>query len=786
MSGDNVEFTLKANTSEAADAVASFAKNANHALGILELDAFLEIGEKIKEVFVEIGHEVIETLKECVEKASEAESALTSMNVALKLSGNYSAEASDHFEALAEHIQATTSFSKEQAFQALSMAQSFNISNTMAEKLTVAAEDLAAATGESLVSATQQLGRTLDGNLGRFGKMVPQLKSLTTTQLEHGAAIDIVAQRYSGFAAAIGDTFQGNLEKIKHAFNEVYESVGKIIIQNPVVQELMKQLLGVLTGISSYVDSHSNIVGRFLSEGIIGSVKMIDGAVQKTQTTVSVTGFLIAGVERAVYYLAYAANAGIESIIWAITKLVEGMVAAVEKLFEFFKMISQTSLATAIFEKLGISTKDVGEGLQYGIDQLKAFEEVVDNNKILSYFQSLQEGLKEAINSAGSNFKDFGNILGKVDLAAQKLAASLEKVKTKGQKGKSDAAGVDNKNVDLSDIGGKERGNLFSTLVNDPFGAFNDLVTKPKNATSKDLGVGVGLGVSSDVLQGSAGAGKLIDSLGALGADTILPGLGKVVGPLLDAFQKGPDAVRGMVQEFAKALPQLVQAIIKSAPVFALELIKQIPNIIQGFVDGVPDVVQALVDDIPSIIEALINDLPHIVGALVSMMPQIQVKLIQLMPGVVAKFAEEFLKIPEQFLQKLLDGLKPALQNPLQGLSGGGVGGGVLGSVFGPIGTVAGALGIGGGGGGGGLGVNIGGFSFAKGGEVPAGYPNDSAKANVSSGETVIDETTTGKLKDFLNEERAQKFDITFQVGPEKLAKVLLMIDKNGLRTKWA
>ena len=48
--------------------------------------------------------------------------------------------------------------------------------------------------------------------------------------------------------------------------------------------------------------------------------------------------------------------------------------------------------------------------------------------------------------------------------------------------------------------------------------------------------------------------------------------------------------------------------------------------------------------------------------------------------------------------------------------------------------------------------AKIAGVPLAKGGEVPAGYPNDTFPARLTSGETVVDRTTTSQLKNFLSD----------------------------------
>lgn len=76
---------------------------------------------------------------------------------------------------------------------------------------------------------------------------------------------------------------------------------------------------------------------------------------------------------------------------------------------------------------------------------------------------------------------------------------------------------------------------------------------------------------------------------------------------------------------------------------------------------------------------------------------------------------------------------------------------------------------------------------FAEGGLVPAGFPNDTYPARLSSGENVIDRSLNERLDRFLssqgNQATAQPTRIVLQVGEKQLADVMLNINRQGFRT---
>ena len=79
---------------------------------------------------------------------------------------------------------------------------------------------------------------------------------------------------------------------------------------------------------------------------------------------------------------------------------------------------------------------------------------------------------------------------------------------------------------------------------------------------------------------------------------------------------------------------------------------------------------------------------------------------------------------------------------------------------------------------------------------MPAGFPNDSFPARLTSGETIIDRSQSSQLQDFLDSQAAgnkttqaktetsapQAVTINLQIGESQLAQVLLNLNRQGFR----
>lgn len=114
-----------------------------------------------------------------------------------------------------------------------------------AQKLAALAMDISVATGKSLESVTNALGRAVDGNttsLGRLGLGFEQseLKGKTLSDL-----LPTLQARFQGAAQEGADTLEGRLGRLRIAFDEAKETVGAYILQalTPLVSYVANNVL---------------------------------------------------------------------------------------------------------------------------------------------------------------------------------------------------------------------------------------------------------------------------------------------------------------------------------------------------------------------------------------------------------------------------------------------------------------------------------------------------------------------------------------------------------------
>lgn len=250
----------------------------------------------------------------------------------------------------------------------------------------------------------------------------------------------------------------------------------------------------------------------------------------------------------------------------------------------------------------------------------------------------------------------------------------------------------------------------------------------------------------------------------------------------LPEFLRG---VLGAVAVIGTAALTFVDQILGGAVRFIDELIKGAVSFVEGMVAGIGEAVSGLFGEGGKVLESIL-------GAFGSAAQQ-------LIEGA-GSFVGEILEGAGRFVQQIIDEIRGGLENALNP-GGGGVGIPGLITVGGSEGLKIGNDNTGisiGGSGGGSLGVSgsIAGinFSFAEGGLVPEGFPNDSAIAALSSGELVIPRDDVVRLNRFLDQQesnsvagsgsrKSEPMVVNLIVGEKELASVMLDLNRRGFRT---
>jgi len=125
----------------------------------------------------------------------------------------------------AEKLRAATGVDDAAIMQIQQLGANAGYSTEKIKKVTEAAVELASVTGQDLQAAYMQINATFNGSAGRLTRLDAEFGTLTEEQLRNGDAVDLILQKYKGFAAESATETQ----KLASTWDEMTERFGTVI-----------------------------------------------------------------------------------------------------------------------------------------------------------------------------------------------------------------------------------------------------------------------------------------------------------------------------------------------------------------------------------------------------------------------------------------------------------------------------------------------------------------------------------------------------------------------------
>jgi hypothetical protein len=281
-----------------------------------------------------------------------------------------------------------------------------------------AAIQLAAVTGTDLGSAVMTLDKTLEGNAGRLSTLDEGFKNLTAEQLKNGAGIDLIAEKYKGFAETAAKTGTGAIKQAQNAFGDLQEEIGKKLI--PILASLARGFMFILDNIKPIISTF-----KVLTAGIAAYIAVTKGAaIAKKAYTAAVK-------------LADIATKGFNRTMKAspIGLLVAGLVAAGVAISEYVKRSRE---AVVTNDELANSISEVQKSGEKEITQSKImFERLKQTNAGSKERDNIMKKINETYGTTLKNMKSEEEFLRQIEDAQNKVIAAIkEKVAMRIQEAK--------------------------------------------------------------------------------------------------------------------------------------------------------------------------------------------------------------------------------------------------------------------------------------------------------------------------------------------------------------
>lgn len=158
----------------------------------------------------------------------------------------------------ANKFQSTTGIADDKIMQIQTLGAQAGKSTAEIKKITEATINWASVTGQDLQAAYMQINGTLTGTAGRLTRVDADFEKLSETQLRNGGAIDLINQKYAGFA----ENSASALDKLSANWDEFTESVGSGIAD--IINPALESMNNAMTTIQNRSGGFWNKVGSAL------------------------------------------------------------------------------------------------------------------------------------------------------------------------------------------------------------------------------------------------------------------------------------------------------------------------------------------------------------------------------------------------------------------------------------------------------------------------------------------------------------------------------------------
>ena len=247
-------------------------KKATGAMEVFKGVLGVEVVKKGFELLSSAIENVSGFLRGAVEEAIESENAITSLNIALSNSGQFSSQAVKGLKDYADGIQETTKFSADAVLSSLSLLSSITkLDSEGLKKAQTSAIDLASAFNVDLETATVAVAKSFEGGTIKIKGFKIEADNTKTGSENLAIAIKKINDQFGGSAANSVLTYSGATTQLENTYNDFLSTVGKVITQNPVLITTIKFIALTIEELTGFVNNNSKAFSDLISQGIIAA-----------------------------------------------------------------------------------------------------------------------------------------------------------------------------------------------------------------------------------------------------------------------------------------------------------------------------------------------------------------------------------------------------------------------------------------------------------------------------------------------------------------------------------
>ena len=202
-----------------------------------------------------------------INAAQEQEDSVRALDAALIPLGATAEGVSKRLQEQAAALQQVTKFGDETIIRGQALIASFTRNEEEIQKATIAALDLAAATGTDLKAAFLLMGRAASGETSTLSRYGIILDEGIPKSEKFAAALAKINEQFGGQAQEQAKTFSGVIAQLTNAFGDLQEKLGESITQNDDVLEGLKSLKTTTEEASPELEKLAQVVAI----GVVGA-----------------------------------------------------------------------------------------------------------------------------------------------------------------------------------------------------------------------------------------------------------------------------------------------------------------------------------------------------------------------------------------------------------------------------------------------------------------------------------------------------------------------------------
>ena len=547
------------------------------------------------------GQKVLGAFNSVTQAAIKQENAINALNTQLKLSGDFSEQTSKDMQDFASSLQAVSTQGDETTLELLALAKTFDTTDNGAKKLTLAATELAAATGKAPQEALKQLAKSYSGLSGELGENLSSVRDLTAEQLKAGAAIDLVLNRFGGAATGQVQTFGGAISQLSNTFGDFQEKIGDTVIKSPALIKAVQGLNNIFLFLQKTVEDSEIDFGEVLADGLsiaIKSAVQFGRVATRVFSVVVNAGLALAKLSNqiAIGFLEMGKSSQglivVQTIFDTLLELAGGFLTTLSVIGDFLNL-DVTSLEEAAIgmAKLQMETEDLD------VAKLNNMQDALEGNvEALDQMQVSVGELDQSMATLGDNVvKAFEEGSKGLKKTSADLAKGLDGPQTKAQAEKQGASFGESAIKNFKDnFDGLALGKSLAT----------GLAAASKNGGKES---------------GAAFGSQAVQTIGSSLAESVLPGFGGAIFDTLSNFSMMSDEeIEQFVEGFVEGAVKFVEVLASNIDNITIAIIKGLVKsiapltfaLVDGLATGLAGVFQGLIDGFLAIFKTLYVELP--------------------------------------------------------------------------------------------------------------------------------------------------------------------------------